>query len=271
MKILDLDMDYFMTDVATHIGENTEQRLDEIAYGNSVWSEEQVRSFLEHNLGLSKEHKLKGRIVSGHNESLFFWKELIQQGKLIYPFEVIHIDSHADLGLGYDTEHFLRTYLLQYKPEERPLHSCHINCHGKECAEGIGDYLLYAIAYRWINKLTYCANPNGEASDYDLYTLKNFEEKMIFDEPVTNTIQLLYNPNDELPRLYRNDEKENDIKTFIQNSVMEPEIPFIIIPELKDVHYNGDFDYAILAKSPNYTPSSADFIIDIFKEYINEI
>ena len=29
--------------------------------------------------------------------------------------------------------------------------------------------------------------------------------------------------------------------------------------------------YAVLAQSPNYTPASADYIMDIFREYIEEI
>lgn len=92
MKILDLDMDYFMDDIACGIGENLNERLSEEDYGSGVWTRKQVTDFLENHLGLSKERRIKGRIVSGHNEALFFWKELIQQKKLTYPFETIHID-----------------------------------------------------------------------------------------------------------------------------------------------------------------------------------
>ena len=35
--------------------------------------------------------------------------------------------------------------------------------------------------------------------------------------------------------------------------------------------FDGNFDYAVMAQSPNYTPASADFILDIFREYIEEI
>ena len=77
MMILDLDMDYFMEDIATGIAESREERLAEDEYGDCVWSEYRIRKFLEDNLGLSKEKKIKGRIVTGHNEALFFWQELI--------------------------------------------------------------------------------------------------------------------------------------------------------------------------------------------------
>lgn len=103
MRVLDLDMDYFMKSVATFINESEPERLPEEDYGDSVWSEREVRNFLEGNLGLSKQNRIRGRVVAGHNESLFFWRELIEKGDLSTPFDVIHVDSHADLGLGYSS------------------------------------------------------------------------------------------------------------------------------------------------------------------------
>ena len=77
MKLLDLDMDYFMDRIATDIAESVEERLSEEDYGDYVWDEKRVRAFVENNLGLSKYKKIKGRIVVGHNEALFFWQELV--------------------------------------------------------------------------------------------------------------------------------------------------------------------------------------------------
>ena len=118
MKVLDLDMDYFMKSVATFINESEPERLPEEDYGDSVWSEQEVRNFLEGNLGLSKQNRIRGRVVAGHNESLFFWRELIEKGDLSTPFDVIHVDSHADLGLGYSSWTHILDYLLYY-PVER--------------------------------------------------------------------------------------------------------------------------------------------------------
>ena len=59
MRVLDLDMDYFMTKIA-NTPFSCKARLTEEDYGNSVWSEEEVRQFLEQNLGLSKKHKIHG-------------------------------------------------------------------------------------------------------------------------------------------------------------------------------------------------------------------
>lgn len=73
MKVLDLDMDYFMESIA-NTPFSVSERLSEEDYGDTVWSEYRVREFLEQNLGLSKTKKIPGRIVVGHNESLFFGK-----------------------------------------------------------------------------------------------------------------------------------------------------------------------------------------------------
>lgn len=82
VKVLDLDMDYFMRSVATFINELEPERLSEDDYGDCIWTEREVRDFLEGNLGLSKNNKISGRVVVGHNESLFFWRELIEKGEL---------------------------------------------------------------------------------------------------------------------------------------------------------------------------------------------
>ena len=81
MKVLDLDMDYFMTEIAS-TPFSCEERLDEEYYGDSVWTEEEVRQFLEQNLRLSENHNIKGRIVTGHNEVSFLHFRLIQEEKL---------------------------------------------------------------------------------------------------------------------------------------------------------------------------------------------
>lgn len=268
MKILDLDMDYFMEDVVTSISESDTSRLSEEYYGESVWSVKRVRDFIEKNLGLSKSKKIKGRIVIGHNESLFFWKELLEKGELMIPFEVVHVDSHADLGLGYSSWTYILNNLLQYPVLERPKHNKYVDCFGKLCEEGIGDYLLFAIAYRWISKLTYCANPKGDKNDYIYDIIKDYNEKMIWEDPVENTIQLVHNPEMDFPDY--DDSNEMKMK-YLNSGKKEPEVPMLIIPTIEGIRYNGDFDYAVLAQSPNYTPKSADFIMDIFREYIDEI
>ena len=52
MKVLDLDMDYFM-DCIAHTPFNVCERLNADDYGSSVWTETDVREFFEVNFDLS--------------------------------------------------------------------------------------------------------------------------------------------------------------------------------------------------------------------------
>lgn len=270
MKVLDLDMDFFSETPAVDIPEDCEERLDEEVYGKGVFPEERARTFLEKNLGLSKKNKIPGRIVRGHNEALYFWQELIACGKLQAPFEVVHVDSHGDLGCGgwEAFEHIVKN-MLQWEVKERPLHCGYLDSEGKVKKEGIGDYLLFAIAYRMISRLTYCANPYKEHDDFCWGILKDLEENYGSDSCVENTIQLLYNPDREFPFYCPQERKGYD--KFLEHSIREPEVPFTIFPTYESVHYKGDFDFVVMAQSPNYTPASADFIMDVVRDYIIEI
>ena len=136
MRVLDLDMDYFMRFVASFINESETERLSEDEYGNCIWTEREVRDFIEGNLGLSKCNKIRGRVVAGHNESLFFWRELIEKGELSTPFDVIHVDSHADLGLGSSSWTHILDHLLYYPVEERFQHPWYSDTSGHPRSEG---------------------------------------------------------------------------------------------------------------------------------------
>ena len=118
------------------------------------------------------------------------------------------------------------------------------------------------------SKITYCANPNGECNDYCVDTLKDFKEELIWDKPVSQYIQLTYNKDMDLPQY---DSKEHYKRKYLEGALRDPEVELRIIPKIEDVKYNGDFDFVVLAQSPNYTPTSADFIMDILREYIIEI
>lgn len=266
MKVLDLDMDYFMESVA-HTPFSVSERLAEEDYGSSVWSEDRVRAFLEKNIGLSKDRKIPGRIVVGHNEALFFWEELISKKELQDPFEVVHIDSHADLGLGCSSADFLQGAILTLPVEtRRKIRDYEFN--GKIESINIGDYLLWGIAYRMISKITYCANPNSDKNDYCWNTLKDFHENYVWDKPMSNYIQLKFNNDMESP-MYNDSEEYK--KKYLEGAIKDLVVELKIIPTIEDVKFCGDFGFAVIAQSPNYTPASADFILDIFKEYIVEI
>lgn len=221
------------------------------------WDKTQVVKFLEHSLGLSKNHKIKGKIVTHHNEALYYWRDLILTSKIDVPFEVIHIDSHADLGLGSGSWVFIFEKLLGLDLDKRYEVENYKHYFDKYREPDIGDYLLFAIAFRWISSLTYICNPVERGNDYIWYILKDLKEP-------NDKIQLPY--NNRYPATDLNDSYKR--KIYLESSILEPEIPFKIISNLDDVYYKGQFDYITFCISPNYTPKSTDFIIDIIREYI---
>lgn len=255
-KVLDIDMDYFLDDIPTSISTSCTERVDENYY--KPWNRESVIKFLENNLGLSKDNKIKGKIVTHHHEALYYWRNLIKESKLKFPFEVIHVDSHADLGMGHPSWTFIFEKLLGIDVYKRSNIENYKNEFEEYELPDIGDYLLFAIAFRWISKLTYIYNPIEDGDDYYLYIMKNFNDK-------SGKIQLPYNSR------YSATECNNGaraLREYLSTSILEPEVEFNRIKEIENVKYNGDFDFITFCISPNYTPKSADFIIDIIREYI---
>lgn len=254
MKVLDLDMDYFLDYPVNEIVFSNQARVDNEKCIASVWSEERVRSFLENNLGLSKTRKIPGRIICGHDEALYFWNELIETSKLEYPFSVVHIDSHADLGFGGLGRIVILNEIVYWPLGLRKPRNCHnIEIDGRFYDIDIGNYLLYAIAFRWVSDLEYCGNPNSDCGDIPLEIVRGGIPDCEFDTVISRVIQLKGRNSEEI------------------GETVEPRIPFRICPRVEDVKHEGDFDFVSLAQSPNYTPKNADFIMDIFREYINEI
>lgn len=246
MRVLDLDMDYFLDHPVFGVPVTKKKRVDDPECINSVWSEERVRSFLENNLGLTKSKKSKGRIVEGHDEALYFWEELIDSNQLTSPFSVVHVDSHGDLGFGAKGKKFVLEILVSWPIKIRKPKYCNDPEYGGEI--NIANYLLFAIAFRWISELTYCENPKAIVADVP--------EDIILDDIPDPGFQTKF---------------ESYIHLESKRKDPEPIIPFTMISTMDEVDCAGDFDFVLLAQSPNYTPENADFIMDIFREYIDEI
>lgn len=257
MRILDIDMDYFLNEVPSFIPANSTRRLDDDEY--MPWGKRRVISFVENNLGLSKNNKVKGKILTHHHEALYYWRNLITTSNINVPFEVVHVDSHADLGLGFSSWTFIFESLLDLEVEKRADIENYKNIFSKYAVPDIGDYLLFAIAFRWISKLTYICNPKECGDDYISYILKGFKEP-------NDIIQLAY--NSKYSAIELNDEYKRS--KYLETAILEPEVPFEIINNIESVKYKGDFDLITFCISPNYTPKIADFIIDIIKNYIVE-
>ena len=241
MRVLDLDLDFFLNRVAQFKSDN--ERLSDQDY--SVWPAVAVRNFLEHQCGLSSEKPIRGRFVEHHDQAFHFWRELIQGGQLEVPFDVVHIDAHADLGMGENAHRFLMTELLAKDVHLRP------DLAVASGMLGPGNYLAFALACRWLSSLIYVRNPK---TGDDLMSV-HFKDC----DPSTGVLELKRWTDDEFDgHMFR--------RRKCPHGVPEPQVPFQL-PLSSEYKADAAFSFIVLSQSPGFTPPAADRLIPVIQEY----
>ncbi|MGU3587370.1 hypothetical protein ACLBYD_30025 [Rhodococcus sp. C26F] len=236
-RILDIDLDFFVTPVV-HYPQSDERPLAE---DYSVWPVETAIEFLRNKFGLTG--RLPGILTENHGDLFFRWREAIADGVLVPPFRVTHLDAHADLGLGDSGYKYLMTSLLSEPPEDRQ--------QPRVGATGLndGNFLLFAIACRWIHDLTYVYGEGG-GSDELFLAMKGFKRPYDY-------IQLAAMDNQDLQRLI-----SAPTGGYIPVvSHLEPEVPYQA-SHWDEFQAEVPFDFICLTRSPVYTPSTADLLYD---------
>ena len=244
MRILDLDLDFFLDSIALDQS-SSGARLSEDDF--KPWSGDKVREFLEGQCGLSTRRRILGKYVTHHHEAFYWWRDLIRDGKLAKPFEVVHVDAHADLGAG--TFGYSKCYVgfdLMHKPMEE-----------RESPEeggltmNAGNYLLVAIACRWLNKLVYVMHPDNRLEDCEEWLFLDGD-----DEAVAISLPKLQKPKVAIPGVP------------LQVIKREPPVEFAPVRG-STFHDDGSFDFVVLCQSPGFTPQSSDLLVPLIKEYMD--
>ncbi|WP_269144268.1 peptide arginase family protein [Cerasibacillus terrae] len=188
--------------------------------------------------------------MTHHNESFNFWEELISEGHISTPFEVTHIDAHSDLGLGDSAWHYILTQLLSYPIEQRIkiLDRSKVN---------LANYLTFTMSMGWINKLNFVFHEYWNFNDFFSIYLKDFDDYSGFFEFRS------YDSQYSASYLTENIRNINPLKkdSLIPYKIYKPN-NFKLVEE---------YDYLVFCQSPQYTPKTADYMLDIIREYITEI
>ncbi len=240
-----MDLDFFQTGIV-HWPQG-DGRPDVSDY--PPWSHEQVEEFLESSCGLDQHRPLPGGLVDTHDTVFHCWNRQIDAGTLSAPFDVVHIDAHADLSMGSAGWSHVCFDLL-HKP---PLHRA--SAAGELVCEA--DFLLFAIACRWVRRVTYVYHPAARLQD---------------DLP-TDLIGVLFKGCDrtsgviELPCFNAEDRCRGVTDGRIPPIRREPPVLFSAVPH-DSFAAKGDFDFAYLSMSPRYTAPAADDLLDVFRRYI---
>jgi hypothetical protein len=103
------------------------------------------------------------------------------------------------------------------------------------------NYLLFALAFRWISRLTYVKNPKS---------------------------------HQDVPAQLLNGEGNIHLRSFVSRlfegkNGMEPMVPFEVCADYRAFRKKG-YDFVTMAQSPRYSPRSADRIMQIVRQYLIE-
>ncbi len=235
MWVLDLDLDFFLSDCCP-LAPKGERPSESCA---SPWTETAVASFLENGLGLDRAHPIPGRITETHDGALAFWKDMTDAGTLLKPFSVVHVDAHADLGIGKPGPGFVLNNVLGIPPKER-------DDFGRYYAQKQLDeanYLLFALAFRWIDALTLVRDPFSRP-DLPPFCVREGEG-------------------------YRPIRLQSFVSSLFESRYgAEPEIPLTVFDDPAAVRIREPFACMNLALSPRYAPASADALVPVIARYM---
>ena len=240
MRVLDIDLDFFLADTCPL----AEMGCRPAPEGHEPWEADEVVRFLEHNLGLSAAHPVPGRIFETHDGALAFWDEMRGANRLTLPFEVTHVDAHSDLGIGFPGPGIVLNGALCRKLAAR----CDVGGYYALGQLDEANYLLYALAFRWVSRLENLRNPNSRP-DMPL--------EIVFSRGADGLPTALW----LTPPLAELFEKQNG---------PEPVITYREYPDAWEYVADAPFDFVTLARSPRYAPAEADFLADVIGQFIGQ-
>jgi hypothetical protein len=245
-RILDLDLDIFVTPINQI---HSDRRLSDDEY--NVLPLDQVHHFLTKCCGLIEQAPTPGKVFEEHDELFGHLKCLIDSGALRPPFELVHVDAHADMGAG------------QWKPYEY-LFTDLMHRQAKDRAEPVkgsgglnrGTVVLFIVACEWLNKIHYVHHADDGKDFCEAFLEYDVQlDKLFF----------------QIPRCSQNQFQQwkppfNSILDVRETWELGPRIPFLISP-LRDFCEPG-FDFVFLTRSPGFTPRKADVVFDEIRKYI---
>lgn len=246
--VLDIDLDFFL-DRILYAKEEPGSRPDAEEYLVDDVSE--AMAFLRERCGLSESKPVPGFVCTRHKDVWFHWRRMLRSGVLEEPFEVVHVDAHADMGLGNNSCLYIAEELLA-----EPVGRRRPPIKGGEWAVGDCNFIAYALACRWIGKLTYVTHPKWEDDVQwmhmkDFSTTSGFVQMKRFEPGFTERLDHFL-----------------DVKNLPFEA--EPEIPMNVVSRA-GFSIERQPDFVFISQSPNYTPATADALFEAMKQFVEPI
>jgi hypothetical protein len=245
LRFLNLDLDFFIDHIIHSPGSSKRRPGPRF----KPWTRKQVRHFLENQCGLSREKPVCGRFVTHHDGAFDYWRELVDDFENPTQIKLVHVDAHADLGLGDGSSDYIMEDLLHQPLVKR-------NKPNRDNRDGLnlGSYVAFAVACRWIKSIVFVTHPEWR-DDLPPWYFRNCDVKSGFLELKC------------FPRGTINYTNIRSVTKEVQPLHTEPLVPFSTCPH-SDFEYTASFDRALLCQSPNYASRAADNLISVFADYI---
>ena len=145
------------------------------------------------------------------------------------------MDTHSDLAFGPPGPDFVLKAVLTRPPRARAT----LDSYRAGVKLDEANYLLFALAFRWVSRLTYVRNPRSRQDVPSVLRAGTGEIRLTSD-----IARLMEGANGP-----------------------EPSIPFTVVDDYRAFR-DGGFDFVTMAQSPRYAPASADRIMGLLVPYI---
>jgi hypothetical protein len=254
MRVLDIDLDVFVTPInAIH----SNSRLADDHY--HLMPPIEIDDFLLDKCGLSAESPKPGAVFEEHDQMFDTIRDLVETNRLVAPFELFHVDAHADLGASQlEPFKYLITELMHQSITERT------KPNRGNGGLNRGTVLMFAAACEWISKLVYICHPDdGDDLPTLLLDFDDEGEPQSLRMPSCSLVD--FQKQWEALQITLNGEAFWDNLKDICD--FGGRIPF----ERKSISVCGklpDFDFVFLTRSPGFTPPKADAVFDRIRSLI---
>lgn len=263
MRFLDIDLDFFLSDIPTFSGAHDERLPDGLV---DVWDDERVRAFFEESLGLSGSNRVEAMFVERHDGVLDIMLGRLRPNSYQEDNSIVHVDSHADLGFGTNTVSRLIGMSCHALDWRRSIPLEVYRNYDEETRGELDEtnYLLYAIFLELISSIDYVhnekLNPNGRDADICKSVIAGI------DAHESGRIWL------RIPKLKDgilvNDLSHELFPYWAEDSNRNATVPLRFVSPL-ECSYSEGFDLAFLAHSQSYTPQASDRLIPVVCDYLD--
>ncbi len=242
--VLSLDVDYFVNPKVA--GPRRGRPSDDTHVVRDI---EHIIDFLATKCLVGVDNPVAGRAAIDHDAAFWAIRDWIRDDRLQIPFNLVHIDAHADLGFGDAGYSEILDDVIRRPLDQRAGNLQHLS---------MGNWLSYAVANRWINEVQFLREPDP-GRDPELIP------HYFFGSPDFSVMQM----RPMIESQYMDAWDADHRRDFANLPTDEPPVRWNQLGEDRfQLLAPPDFMFACL--SPQFAPPNADRVFSLVRDAIRE-